>query len=134
MSENRFDIMPAHILKPMHPKYNKKMDYKKFANFPSPPGAASGNHWAVRRATEYKTDELLIMRRNPYFYAVDETGSSFRIFDEIQYQKGPSGTGRTLCVMAGGCDQDNLENPSVFVEALRKGVRAELAQQDHLGA
>ena len=60
------------------------------------------------------------MRRNPYFYAVDETGQQLPYLDEIQYQKGPSGTGRTLCVMAGGCDQDNLENPSVFVEALKK--------------
>ena len=119
MSEGRFDIMPAHILKPMHPKYNKDMDYKKFANFPTPqdlPQVTTGPF----AATEYKTDELLIMRRNPYFYAVDETGQQLPYLDEIQYQKGPSGTGRTLCVMAGGCDQDNLENPSVFVEALKK--------------
>ena len=65
---------------------------------------------------------------------MDETGQQLPYLDEIQYQKGPSGTGRTLCVMAGGCDQDNLENPSVFVEALKQGRRAELAQQDHLGA
>jgi hypothetical protein len=26
--------------------------------------------------------------------------------------------------MAGGCDQDNLENPSVFVEALKKASDA----------
>jgi peptide/nickel transport system substrate-binding protein len=119
MSENNFDIMPAHIMKPMHPKYNKDMDYKKFANFPSPqdlPQVTTGPFVA----TEYKTDELLIMRRNPYFYAVDETGQQLPYLDEIQYQKGPSGTGRTLCVMAGGCDQDNLENPSVFVESLKK--------------
>ena len=119
MAEGRFDVMPMHIMKPMHPKYNKEMDYKKFANFPSPqelPQVTTGPFVAI----EYKTDELLIMRRNPYFYAVDETGQQLPYLDEIQYQKGPSGTGRTLCVMAGGCDQDNLENPSVFVEALRK--------------
>jgi len=119
MSEGRFDIMPAHIMKPMHPKYNKDMDYKKFANFPAPqdlPQVTTGPF----AATEYKTDELLIMRRNPYYYAVDERGQQLPYLDEIQYQKGPSGTGRTLCVMAGGCDQDNLENPSVFVEALKK--------------
>ena len=119
MSEGRLNIMPAHILKAKHPKYNKEMDYKKFANFPSPqelPQVTTGPFAAV----EYKTDELLVLRRNPYFYAVDETGQQLPYLDEIQYQKGPSGTGRTLCVMAGGCDQDNLENPSVFVEALKK--------------
>ena len=118
MAEGRLNIMPAHILKAKHPKYNKEMDYKKFANFPDQelPQVTTGPF----AATEYKTDELLIMRRNPYFYAVDETGQQLPYLDEIQYQKGPSGTGRTLCVMAGGCDQDNLENPSVFVEALKK--------------
>jgi len=121
MSENNFDVMPAHIMKPLHPKYNTNTNYKEFANRPAPqdlPQVTTGPFVAV----EYKTDQLLVMRRNPYFYAVDETGQQLPYLDEIQYQKGPSGTGRTLCVMAGGCDQDNLENPSVFVEALKKAA------------
>ena len=116
-----FMVFPAHIFKPLHPKYNPNTDYKTFANTPGPqdlPQITMGPFAAV----EYKTDELLIMRRNPYFWKVDEAGQQLPYFDEIQYQKGPSGTGRTLCVMAGGCDQDNLENPSVFVEALKKAA------------
>ncbi len=73
--------------------------------------------WA---ATEYKTDELLIMRRNPYFWQVDEAGNQLPYFDEVVYQKGPSGVGRTLCTLAGGCDHTNLENPSTFVETLKR--------------
>lgn len=116
-----FLVFPEHIFKPLHPKYNPNMDYKTFANTPGPqdlPQVTMGPWVAV----EYKTDELLIMRRNPYFWKVDEAGQQLPYIDEIQYQKGPSGTGRTLCVMAGGCDQDNLENPSVFVEALKKAA------------
>ncbi len=116
-----FLVFPEHIFKPLHPKYNPNTDYKTFANTPGPqdlPQVTMGPFAAV----EYKTDELLIMRRNPYFWKVDEAGQQLPYFDEIQYQKGPSGTGRTLCVMAGGCDQDNLENPSVFVEALKKAA------------
>lgn len=121
MDQGDFDVFPAHIFKPLHPKYNPNTDYKTFANTPGPqdlPQITMGPFAAV----EYKTDELLIMRRNPYFWKVDEEGNQLPYFDEIQYQKGPSGTGRTLCVMAGGCDQDNLENPSVYVEALKKAA------------
>jgi peptide/nickel transport system substrate-binding protein len=32
MDEWDFDIMPAHLLKPLHPKYNQEMDYKEFEN------------------------------------------------------------------------------------------------------
>jgi peptide/nickel transport system substrate-binding protein len=70
---------------------------------------------------EYKTDELVVMRRNPYFWKVDEAGNQLPYIDEAIYQKGPQGTGRTLCTLAGGCDHSNLENPaSEFVEALRR--------------
>ena len=70
---------------------------------------------------EYKTDELLIMRRNPYFWMVDESGNQLPYIDEAVYQKGPSGVGRTLCTLAGGCDHTNLENPSSeYVEALTR--------------
>lgn len=119
MGMGNFDVMPAHVFKPLHPKYNTNTDYKTFANQPAPqdlPMVTLGPWVPV----EYKTDQLLVMRRNPYFYSVDESGQQLPYIDEIQYQKGPSGTGRTLCVLAGGCDQDNLENPSVFVEALSK--------------
>lgn len=119
MAEQNFDVMPAHIFKPLHPKYNSKTDYKAFANAQAPqdlPQVTMGPWVAV----EYKTDQLLVMRRNPYFWKVDETGQQLPYMDEIDYQKGTSGAGRSLCVIAGGCDQDNLENPSVFTEALQK--------------
>jgi peptide/nickel transport system substrate-binding protein len=74
--------------------------------------------WA---AVEYRTDELLVMRRNPYYWKVDEAGNQLPYMDEAVYQKGPSGVGRTLCTLAGGCDHTNLENPaSEFVEALTR--------------
>jgi peptide/nickel transport system substrate-binding protein len=69
---------------------------------------------------EYKTDELLIMRRNPYYWKVDETGKQLPYFDEVQYRKGPSGIGRDLCTIAGDCDHMNLENPSSYVNAMTK--------------
>jgi len=120
-------IEPAHLLKPLHPKWSQaspKPSYKDFANALAPdklPIPVMGP-WAP---TEYKTDELLIMRRNPYFWQVDEKGQQLPYFDEVQYKKGPSGIGRDLCTMAGDCDHMNLENPSSYVPAMAKAQEAD---------
>ncbi|NIN50780.1 MAG: hypothetical protein GTN62_11805, partial [Gemmatimonadales bacterium] len=47
-------------------------------------------------ATEYRTDELLVLRRNPYYWKVDEAGKQLPYLDEVSFEKGPSGVGRTL--------------------------------------
>ncbi|MBI1256987.1 MAG: ABC transporter substrate-binding protein [Chloroflexi bacterium] len=120
MNEDNFHVMPAHILKQLHPKWSTadpKPTYTDFANALAPdhlPLVTMGP-WVI---TEYKTDELMIMRRNPYYWKVDEAGNQLPYFDEIQYRKGPSGIGRDLCTIAGDCDHMNLENPSTFVQAM----------------
>ncbi len=120
--EGTFDVVPAHIMKPLHPAYstaNPKPSYADFQNSLPPdhlPLVTMGP-WVV---TEYKTDQLMILRRNPYFWKVDENGLQLPYLDEIQYQKGPSGIGRDLCTEAGNCDHMNLENPSSFVDAMTK--------------
>jgi peptide/nickel transport system substrate-binding protein len=122
LSEAGFVISPAHILKPLHPKWSTadpKPTYKDFENaMPADklPVATMGP-WVP---TEYKTDELLILRRNPYYWKVDESGKQLPYFDEVQYRKGPSGIGRDLCTMAGDCDHTNLENPSSYVNTMTK--------------
>src|SRR4029077_8887266 len=69
MDEQDFDVVPAHQLKPLHPKYstaNPKPSYKDFANALAPdhlPIVTMGP-WVI---TEYKTDELMIFRRNAYY-------------------------------------------------------------------
>jgi len=120
MNEGNFDVMPAHQLQSLHPKWstaNPKPSYKDFTNALAPdhlPLVTMGP-WVI---TEYKTDELMIMRRNPYYWKVDESGQQLPYFDEVQYRKGPSGIGRDLCTIAGDCDHMNLENPSTFVQAM----------------
>jgi peptide/nickel transport system substrate-binding protein len=122
MGEFNFDVMPAHQLRSMHPKWseaNPKPTYKDFANALPPdklPLVTMGP-WVI---TEYKTDELMIMRRNPYYWKVDEDGNQLPYMDEVQFRKGPSGIGRDLCTVAGDCDHTNLENPSSYVESMTK--------------
>jgi peptide/nickel transport system substrate-binding protein len=120
LSEDNFHVMPAHQLKPLHPKWSEadpKPSYRDFADALAPDNLplVTMGPWAI---TEYKVDELMIMRRNPYYWKVDEAGNQLPYFDEVQYRKGPSGIGRDLCTIAGDCDHMNLENPSTFVEAM----------------
>lgn len=118
MDEGDFHVSPSHILKPLHPKYNSDMDYVDFeaAMPPDKIPVVMGEFVPV----EYITDELMILRRNPYYFGVDEAGNQLPYLDEVVFEKGPSGVGRTLNTMAGSGDHSNLENPSTFVETLRR--------------
>jgi peptide/nickel transport system substrate-binding protein len=127
MNDENFHVMPAHQLKELHPKWSTadpKPDYKSFADALAPDNLplVTLGPWVI---TEYKTDELMIMRRNPYYWKVDEAGNQLPYFDEIQYRKGPSGIGRDLCTIAGDCDHMNLENPSTFVQAMTTAQEAD---------
>lgn len=120
LAEDIFHVMPAHQLQQYHPLWSTAdpaPSYRDFADALTPetlPLVTMGP-WVI---TEYQTDELMIMRRNPYYWKVDEAGNQLPYIDEIQYRKGPSGIGRDLCTIAGDCDHMNLENPSTFVEAM----------------
>ncbi len=133
MDEGDFNVSPAHQLKPLHPKYDTTMDYKSFQDaLPADklPVVTMGPWVPV----EYKTDELLIMRRNPYFWEVDEEGNQLPYIDEAVYQKGPTGAGRTLCTLAGGCDHTNVENPSSeYVDTLKRAAEPDAQFQMNWG-
>jgi peptide/nickel transport system substrate-binding protein len=122
LSETGFVISPKHVLEQFHPKFSTKdpkPTYKDFENAlpPDKLPVASMGPWVP---TEYKTDELMILRRNPYYWKVDEKGQQLPYLDEIQYKKGPTGIGRDLCTMAGDCDHTNLENPSSYPNSMAK--------------
>ena len=118
MDEGDFHLSPSHVLKPVHPKYNDAMDYVDFeaAMPPDKTPVVLGEFVPV----EYITDELMILRRNPYYWGVDEAGNQLPYLDEVVFEKGPSGVGRTLSTLAGSGDHSNLENPSTFIETLKR--------------
>jgi peptide/nickel transport system substrate-binding protein len=118
MDERDFGIAPAHILKPFHPRYNPKADYLSFENCLTPeqlPPVTMGAWIPVY----YKTDEILVMRRNPYYWKVDERGRQLPYINEIVFERGADGTIRTLKTLSGAADQTNLENPSTFIQMLK---------------
>ena len=114
-----FSVSPAHVLKPHHPRYNADADYVSFENALPPddlPAVGMGPWMPVY----YETDVFMVMRRNPYFWKVDEKGNQLPYLDEVTFEKGATGLGRTLGTLAGSCDHTNLENPSAFVEATKR--------------
>ena len=47
-------------------------------------------------AVGYQIDEFMVHRRNPYYWKVDEAGNQLPYLEEVTFEKGPSGIGRTL--------------------------------------
>lgn len=115
MNENYFLIAPAHVHKPNHPKYNTGADYQKFQD-DLPPNALPVVTLGPWVPVEYRTDELMIFRRNPYYWKVDENGKQLPYLEEVIFEKASTGVIRTTKVMAGSCDHSNIENPSTYRE------------------
>ena len=119
MDEMDFAIAPAHVLKPRHPRYNRRTDYRTFENCLPPhhlPPVMLGPWVPV----VYKTDELMVMRRNPYYWKVDERGRQLPYLDEVVFERANSGIQRTFRTLGGSADHTNVENPSSFVEVTKR--------------
>jgi peptide/nickel transport system substrate-binding protein len=123
---------PAHILKEHHPKYNPDATYETYKNFPPPEymnypvlGA-----WVV---TGYRPDDIVILRRNPYYWKVDEAGNQLPYLDEMVYRLSTWGD-RDVQAVAGTGDFSNLEQPENYVESLRRGAEPDSPARLAFGA
>ncbi len=113
-----FSPGPAHILKPLHPKYGGK-DYQSYRDSlpPNKLPIVTMGPWVP---VEYKTDEFMVMRRNPYYWKVDSNGCQLPYLDEMQWTYSKTGTTRTLNTIAGTADHANVENPETFDETVKQ--------------
>lgn len=123
MNELTWSVAPKHILAPFHPKYEPSSDYQKFADA-LPPNALPVVTMGPWIPVEYKTDEIMIFRRNPYYWKVDESGKQLPYLNEIIFEKAATGVIRTAKVIAGAADHTNVENPSTFREVATKAQDA----------
>jgi peptide/nickel transport system substrate-binding protein len=117
-----FSPGPAHILKPFHPKYGGK-DYQSYRDA-LPPDTLPVVTMGPWVPVYYKTDEFLVMRRNPYYWKVDENGCQLPYLDEIQFTYSTTGVTRTVMATAGTGDHSNVENPEAFDEVVRQSLDA----------
>ena len=118
MSSFGFSPGPSHLLKQEHPRHNPDKTYSDYRTAFSPdrlPWVTMGA-WTV---VEHKPNEISIMRRNPYYWKVDESGKQLPYIEEVQYKLAQN-TDRTVQALAGNADYSNMENPPIYTESLRQ--------------
>lgn len=119
MAYGNFCPGPAHALKPHHPAFGGE-SYEGFLNsvpadylnFPTM-GA-----WVV---TEHRPDDIVVTRRNPYYWKVDSDGQQLPYLNEVHFRLSTWGD-RDVQAIAGTGDFSNLEQPENFVESLRRAA------------
>ena len=111
---------PSHILKPQHPKYSKNT-YDQFKNA-FPPEYMNIPVMGAWVPVEYRSDDIIVMRRNPYYWKVDEKGNQLPYLNELHY-KLSTWADRDVQAVAGAGDLSNLEQPENFVASLKRAAQ-----------
>ncbi|HWV01954.1 MAG TPA: ABC transporter substrate-binding protein, partial [Devosia sp.] len=119
MAYGGFCPLPAHILKPMHPKYSKNT-YGQYQNA-FPPNYLNFPVMGAWVPVAYRPDDIVVLRRNPYYWKVDEAGNQLPYLDELEY-KLSTWADRDVQAVAGTGDFSNLEQAESFVEALKRSA------------
>ncbi|CAN7745186.1 ABC transporter substrate-binding protein [Ensifer sp. T173] len=119
MAYGTFCPGPSHILKTKHPKY-AGTTYDQYKNgFP-----AEYMNIPVMGAwvpVAYRPDDIIVLRRNPYYWKVDEAGNQLPYLNELHY-KLSTWADRDVQAVAGSGDFSNLEQPENFVESLKRAA------------
>jgi len=119
MAYGGFCPLPAHILKPQHPKYSKNT-YEQYQNA-FPPNYLNFPVMGAWVPVAYRPDDIVVLRRNPYYWKVDEAGNQLPYLDELEY-KLSTWADRDVQAVAGTGDFSNLEQAESFVEALKRSA------------
>jgi peptide/nickel transport system substrate-binding protein len=119
MAYGTFCPGPAHLLKPQHPKYSKNT-YEQYQNA-FPPEYMNFPVMGAWVPVEYRPDDIVVLRRNPYYWKVDEAGNQLPYLDELEY-KLSTWADRDVQAVAGTGDFSNLEQAESYVEALKRSA------------
>ncbi len=119
MAYGKFCPGPMHILAPQHPA-NSKNTYDQYKNaFPGTYMAMpTMGAWAV---VDHKPDNIVVLRRNPYYWKVDEKGNQLPYLNEMHYRLS-TWADRDVQAVAGSGDFSNLEQAENYVESLKKAA------------
>ncbi|WP_055048620.1 ABC transporter substrate-binding protein [Devosia sp. A16] len=119
MAYGTFCPGPAHIFKPLHPKYSSNTyDQYKNAIKPEYMNIPVMGAWVP---VEYRPDDIVVMRRNPYYWKVDDAGNQLPYLNEVHYRLS-TWADRDVQAVAGTGDFSNLEQAESYVEALKRSA------------
>ncbi|WP_457584481.1 ABC transporter substrate-binding protein [Ensifer canadensis] len=120
MAYGTFCPGPAHILKAKHPKY-AGTTYDQYKNA-FPPEYMNIPVMGAWVPVAYRPDDIIVLRRNPYYWKVDEAGNQLPYINELHY-KLSTWADRDVQAIAGSADLSNLEQPENFVESLKRAAQ-----------
>jgi len=132
MAYGTFCPGPSHILKPQHPKYNAENTYEEYKNA-FPPEYMNIPVMGAWVPVEYRPDDIIVMRRNPYYWKTDEAGNQLPYLDELQYRLS-TWADRDVQAVAGSGDFSNLEQAESFVESLKRSAEPTAPARLQFGA
>ena len=132
MAYGAFCPGPSHLLKPQHPKYNAENTYEEYKNA-FPPEFLNFPVMGAWTPVEYRPDDVVVLRRNPYYWKVDENGNQLPYLDEISYRLS-TWADRDVQTVAGTGDFSNLEQPENFVESLKRSAEDNAPARLQFGA
>ncbi len=120
MAYGNFCPGPSHMLAPVHPATGGT-SYEGFLNaFP-----ADYMNFPVMGAwvpVEHRPDDIVVLRRNPYYWKVDEAGNQLPYLNETHYRLS-TWSDRDTQAVAGTGDFSNLEQAENYVEALSRAAQ-----------
>ncbi|TNC65529.1 ABC transporter substrate-binding protein [Rubellimicrobium roseum] len=122
MAYGTFCPGPSHVLKPQHPAHGGQ-SYEAFRNA-FPPDYMNFPVMGAWVPVEYRPDDIVVMRRNPYYWKVDSEGNQLPYLDEMHYRLS-TWADRDVQAVAGTGDFSNLEQAENFVESLRRSADPE---------
>lgn len=119
MAYGTFCPGPSHILKTKHPKF-ADTTYNQYKNG-FPPEYMNIPVMGAWVPVAYRPDDIIVLRRNPYYWKVDEAGNQLPYLNEVHY-KLSTWADRDVQAIAGSGDFSNLEQPENFVESLKRAA------------
>jgi peptide/nickel transport system substrate-binding protein len=119
MAYGNFCPGPSHVLAPHHPATGGE-SYEGFRNA-FPPDYMNFPTLGAWVVVEHRPDDIVIMRRNPYYWKVDEAGNQLPYLNEMHYRLS-TWSDRDTQAVAGTGDFSNLEQAENYVEALQRAA------------
>lgn len=119
MAYGTFCPGPSHVLAPHHPAHGGE-SYDGFRNA-FPPEYLNIPVMGAWVPVEYRPDDIVVMRRNPYYWKVDSEGNQLPYLDEMHYRLS-TWADRDVQAVAGTGDFSNLEQAENYVESLRRSA------------
>ena len=117
MAWRNFCPGPEHVLRPLLPE-NSGLTAAEFVEALRPENmpVVTMGAWVP---TLYRPDELMVLRRNPFYWKVDSAGNQLPYIDEMQFILS-TWPDRTVRALAGTGDLSLMETPSIYIEALQR--------------